>query len=354
MAQRSPTTGPALAPLAADHIGRAAGDQAGSSAVAARPDGHETPARRARAERPDGRFHAVALDHLYDGVYFVDRERRIISWNAGAERITGFPAQAVVGLRCPDDLLNHVDEAGRSLCTSTCPLKATLDDGASREVGVYLRHHDGYRVPVLIRTAAVRDATGAIVGAVEVFDDAREVVGSRQEVEHLRDLALRDPLTGLPERRHLEMALASRLSDLVRNRWPFGILFGEVDRFARLEERYGAGGGDDAVMIVARTLAASTRPGDLLGRWGVERFAILVTTGDRAILQAVARRLSSLVRRSQVVHEGRHIRVTLSMGGVLARPDDSPATLLARAESALERARAAGRDRVVVLDDLRA
>ena len=54
-------------------------------------------------------FYATLLDNLYDGVYFVNRERQITLWNKAAERITGFTKAEVLGKRCADNLLRHVD-----------------------------------------------------------------------------------------------------------------------------------------------------------------------------------------------------------------------------------------------------
>ncbi len=66
-------------------------------------------------------FHKTLLDNLYDGVYFVDRDRRITYWNKGAERITGYAAQEVEGKRCADSILMHVDDKGNVLCTGCLP-----------------------------------------------------------------------------------------------------------------------------------------------------------------------------------------------------------------------------------------
>lgn len=78
---------------------------------------------------PGAGFYKDLVDKLFEGVYFVDLERRIAYWNRGAERITGYPADQVLGSRCADNLLVHVDEAGRALCREGCPLEATCLDG---------------------------------------------------------------------------------------------------------------------------------------------------------------------------------------------------------------------------------
>jgi PAS domain-containing protein len=88
----------------------------------------------------DPEFYKRLLDSLNDAVYFVDRERRIVYWNKGAERITGFSSDDVLGHLCYDNLLSHVDGKGQELCRGHCPLSATMADGEAREAQVFLRH----------------------------------------------------------------------------------------------------------------------------------------------------------------------------------------------------------------------
>ena len=101
-------------------------------------------------------FFSELLDNLTDGVYFVDRERRIVYWNKAAERITGFSKSEVIGCRCLDNILTHVNEEGGNLCHSGCPLAQTIEDGKSRKADVFLHHKDGHRQPVLVGVAPVR------------------------------------------------------------------------------------------------------------------------------------------------------------------------------------------------------
>ena len=78
------------------------------------------------------------VDNMSDGVYFVDRTRTITYWSRGAERLTGYHASEVVGRRCLDGILNHVDECGTELCGAGCPLKATIRDGRCRDAHVFM------------------------------------------------------------------------------------------------------------------------------------------------------------------------------------------------------------------------
>lgn len=114
---------------------------------------------------------ATVLDTIFDGVYVVDTERRIVFWNTGAEELTGFSREEVLGHRCSDDILNHIDEDGNLLCTEGCPIAATLKTGETLELKVYPRRKSGGRIPVMTHVSPIRDHEGKIVGAIEVFRD---------------------------------------------------------------------------------------------------------------------------------------------------------------------------------------
>ena len=294
-------------------------------------------------------FHKTIIDNIADGVYYVDRQRTITYWNHGAERLTGYLASDVVGRHCFANLLSHVDAAGTALCHAGCPLAQTIADGSVREAEIWLRHRAGHRRPVRVRTAPVFGSDGSIVGAVEVFDDASRLIEARRDAETAQHDALTDALTGLPNRRHFDAALAARLEDLRRYGWPFGLLIADVDQFKRFNDTYGHDVGDTALATVAATIAGGVRGGDLAARWGGEEFAILVQGTDADALADTAERVRILVARSAVRGHGKPVPVRISLGGAPADATDSPASLVARADRALYAAKEQGRNRVVVV-----
>ena len=298
-------------------------------------------------------FHKTIVDDLSDGVYYVDLERRITYWNRGAERLTGYSAEDVVGCLCYANILNHVDDAGRQLCWSVCPLAATIRDGEPRDVEVWMRHRDVNRQPVRVRTAPIRDAARVVVGAVEIFDDASRMISARAAEGAAGRDALTDGLTGVPNRRHLDAVLSGRLEDLARYGWGFGLLLVGIDHFKRVSDGHGHATGDQALRVVSATLAGGVRAGDLVGRWGGEEFAVLVQAADEGTLRETADRLRQLVARSTVraEPEGSVIPVRISGGGSPARVGDTAEGLLARADRSLYRAKAGGRDRGVIDSD---
>ncbi len=113
----------------------------------------------------------AAMDVLYDGVYVTDLERRIVYWNKGAEQITGYASRDVVGRRCAEDILNHIDESGALLCQGNCPILECFGGAAMCERKVYPKTRAGPRIPVVTHVAPLRDAAGGVVGAIEIFRD---------------------------------------------------------------------------------------------------------------------------------------------------------------------------------------
>lgn len=285
------------------------------------------------------------LDSVFEGVYYVDRERRITYWNRGAEDLTGYRAADVLGRRCLDGMLNHVDEAGCSLCQSACPLLRTMLDGRPREAPLYVHHRDGHRLPVSVRTAPIVDAAGAIIGGVEVFRNRLTAPSSAAELEEFRRRAQYDELTALVNRRALDLQLQARLEDMKRFQWPFGVLLIDIDRFKSVNDTHGHLVGDQCLQVVARTLANSVRQKDVMGRWGGEEFLAIVPVLHAEELRALAERLRFLVEAS-TVPERSDLRLTISIGAVLARPEDAAEDLVRRADALLYQSKAQGRNRV--------
>jgi len=122
-------------------------------------------------EHTVGGAQLAVLDLLFDGVYVVNASRRIVFWNRGAERITGYGAQEVIGRSCADNILNHMDENGRLLCLGLCPVTQTMQSGEPHTARVYVLHKSGARLLVEAHVAPVRDETGRVVAAIEVFRD---------------------------------------------------------------------------------------------------------------------------------------------------------------------------------------
>lgn len=286
------------------------------------------------------------LDNLHDGVYFVDRNRIITYWNRGAERLSGFEANEVLHKSCRDNILNHVDGQGTLLCLGQCPLAATIQDGQLRQAEAFLHHKAGHRLPVAIRTAPIRDDKGAIIGAVETFTDNSAQLADREQIRILQDEAYLDPLTGVANRRYLEIILHSRLEELVRYGWPFWVLFLDIDHFKMINDKHGHAVGDKVLSMVTKTMKGCSRSFDQIGRWGGEEFLVVVANISAHQIRGVAERLRCIIEQCQLPLPEGSLRVTVSIGGAAARAGDTAAELIHRADAAMYQSKLAGRNRV--------
>lgn len=111
------------------------------------------------------------LNTIFDGVYIVDKERTIKFWNHGAEKITGFKEQEVLNKKCANNILNHIDEHGRLLCKSNCPLVVAMNADTNITEKVYPLNNERIRFPTQTAVSPIKNELGEVVGAIEVFRD---------------------------------------------------------------------------------------------------------------------------------------------------------------------------------------
>lgn len=146
----------------------------------------EVPVNRISAARTE-----AILESISDGVFTVDREWCVTSFNRAAEEITGITREEAIGRHCSDVFRS-------SMCGASCPLKQTLRTGRPiiGRTGYFIDPH-GERIPISISTAVLRDADGEVIGGAETFRDLTEVEALRQELEgkfRLGDMTSRSPL----------------------------------------------------------------------------------------------------------------------------------------------------------------
>ena len=297
----------------------------------------------------DDNFYKEILNSLQDGIYYLDRDRIITFWNQGAERLTGYRAKQVIGKSCRDNLLNHINEQGLELCKNHCPMAATMDDGKPREAYVYLRHAEGYRVPVQIRSTPIHDKSGNVIGAVETFSKGVSPEKTERRIRQLQQTVLLDPLTAIGNRRHLESRLQVSLLDFRKNRIPFGLLFCDIDHFKKLNDSFGHNLGDKVLRMVAQTLRVNIREGDTMGRWGGEEFLIILQAVDIKSLLSIGEKLLNLVRQSHLnIPDKGSLCATISIGGTIVQKFDTLDSVIDRADRLMYQSKVDGRNRITI------
>ncbi|PPK93403.1 diguanylate cyclase (GGDEF)-like protein [Kineococcus xinjiangensis] len=285
----------------------------------------------------------VAFGHVVetidDAVLVVDCRHRIVQLNPAAEAllrraVPGAPRQ-LVGMELPEPVAGlrlALDESARGQCT------LRLAQGGLAE-----------GTDVDVRATPLTDARGACIGWVLVARDVTESLRLRRE---LAEQALRDPLTGLFNRRRVVEALEEEVPAALAAGRPVSVLLADVDRFKAVNDTHGHAVGDALLVAMARALTGGVHPGDLLARFGGEEFVAVLVGVD---LGEALERAEDLRRRCGAVEvpgaDGARVRTTISVG-VAGLPGgasvDAPSDrLLSTADAALYAAKAGGRDRVI-------
>jgi two-component system cell cycle response regulator len=165
-----------------------------------------------------------------------------------------------------------------------------------------------------------------------------------EQGRRLETMIVEDSLTGLANRRYILTQLGGMVSGARRHGRPLSIAIIDIDRFKHVNDRWGHQTGDRVLTAVARALRERLRAEDQLGRLGGEEFLALLPDATGPAAAAAAGKLRAEVAGTAVEHEGLRIAVTVSIGWADWR-GEPPEDLLRRADEALYRAKAAGRDR---------
>jgi len=291
------------------------------------------------------------LDTISDGVYVTTEEREIIYWSAGAERITGYRPDEVVGKHCYDNILVHTSFEGGQLCLHGCPLQECIEHGGERTVSeVFLKRKDGERLAVYVKTAMFENA-GQRVG-VEVFGELRDVAGEAlaSRVQELSDSSITDPLSGLFNRRYFDASLEQSYAMFRRLGQRYGVLRLDVDDFKSINDTLGHAAGDEAIRFIADVMSSNARAMDVAARYGGDEFAVICPVSTPDDLEHYGQRIVRLIRESRcAVVADAGLSLTVSAGGTLVDDADHDAqSALHRADEAAYEAKRTGRDRLVI------
>ncbi|WP_158582022.1 GGDEF domain-containing protein [Sphingomonas edaphi] len=168
-----------------------------------------------------------------------------------------------------------------------------------------------------------------------------EVVRLESKVEELDRLAHRDPLVPLANRRGMLRELETMIARHDRHGSPAAVLFVDLDDLKVLNDSFGHGGGDAALMQVANKLLEGTRANDCVARLGGDEFCVLLDHADEASALETAERLVDRIASEDFLFEGLPMPLSVAIGVTLIQPGDTPATVLARADKAMYRVKAA-------------
>ena len=185
------------------------------------------------------------------------------------------------------------------------------------------------------------------VNVTVVLGTVAMMVAWREEVEQtLRDLAMKDPLTGLLNRRGFFDLGEAALARARRHSVPWVLMMLDLDHFKRVNDNHGHEVGDRALALFARLMAENQRAGDLVGRIGGEEFGVLLSHANPAAAIAFDERLRERLLRTSKAELGFELNFSAGLVQALADPENLQ-SVLQRADTALYRAKGAGRGQMV-------
>jgi len=283
------------------------------------------------------------------------RERQITYWNEGAKPLAGFSdagfndagfsGEAVLGKEFGESILACVNQAVQALSNDVSPNVRSTQDGDSGVAEFYLQQKRGYRSPVSVRALPLRNKAGNIVGAVEVFSDSTVKLKFDKRVTELEQLAFRDALTGLPNRRYIELKVEHGLKDHQRLGRLYGLLMFDLDHFKQVNDSHGHEAGDAMLKAIGENVSRGLRPDDIVGRWGGEEFLVLAPDVDALTLGDLAERCRVLIAESSVAAGLSRVSVTASIGATVLIHSDCTNSVISRADELMYQSKHSGGDR---------
>jgi diguanylate cyclase (GGDEF)-like protein/PAS domain S-box-containing protein len=280
-----------------------------------------------------------AFEHAPIGIALVATDASFLKVNAAICGLLGHPEGELVHTSLT--ALAHPEDV-EGLAADIASLVAGTQESISSE----LRLIAGLAEPIWVALGAsvVRDDSGA---PLHLLVQLLDVTERRHHEQQLQDLADRDPLTGLLNRRSFARDLERQVQEVARYGPGGALLILDIDHFKLVNDTLGHTVGDELIVAVAGLLRQSLREVDIVARLGGDEFAVLLPKAGRAEAEAVAEKLVGVIREEAMVSDGvRERRVTASLG--ITFFDGRPRTgeeMLIDADLAMYDAKEGGRDR---------
>jgi len=283
-----------------------------------------------------------SLDKLATGAFVVNNERKIVFWNMGIETMTGLSKEKVEGEMCFNSGMACVDAYGRKACTENCPLVRSMERQKPVAEDYMVKTRMDFRIRVRFFTVPLI-FEGKVMGAFAIVNDLsiEDILG--EKLEEMSKVALEDQLTGLPNRRAMEIILETELNAMKRRQIPgFGVCMLDIDHFKKINDEFGHMVGDRILRDMGKLIQSVMRKGEYIFRFGGEEFLIIFRESESEKLVNAAERIRLIVSKHDFgVHRK---RITLSAGVTPAGPEDTITSLVERADRAMYASKMKGRD----------
>ena len=293
-------------------------------------------------------FYRHMMDHVQNGVIFVDTEFRVLDWNATAEKMTGKSASSVYQQTWSTSIASLCDANGVPLDPSRCPFAAVMQLGEKIRDRLSIRREGVADLHVQVEVVPVLSDGGHQCGAAMILEDVSETAVLEQKIVYLRERASQDQLTKVPNRGELNRQLPDFVAYHQRTNRPGSVIICDIDFFKRINDTFSHQVGDEALIVFAKILKDSCRESDFVARFGGEEFVLLCSECDFTAAKEWAEAIRKRLQRTPIAAL-RNACITASFGVSTVLPGDTSESVLERADQGLLIAKQSGRDRVVGL-----
>nr|WP_315216632.1 diguanylate cyclase [uncultured Duganella sp.] len=302
-------------------------------------------------EQPHG-FALKMMELLVIPTFVLDCHGKVIIWNRACERLTAVEAWEVLGTS--DHWRGFYHEQRTTLADLVLQgrgadphdQRRASPDGNLRAENWCDMPRIGRRRYLAADASPIVDNEGKLLAVVETL---RDVTDEKCAQVALEQLATRDGLTGLANRRCFDNTLYAEWQRALRQQQPLSLLMVDVDNFKQYNDAYGHLGGDECLQRIAKAVASEMRTNDLVARYGGEEFAVILPNQSLKGAAIVAERIRCRVEQLHMPNlgtEGHVVTVSIGAATALAAPDNDASQLVAAADSALYRAKHMGRNRI--------
>lgn len=292
-------------------------------------------------------FYKILLDSIFDAVYTVDVDGRIVYWNESCERITGYTAEEMIGQSYRESSFRY-DPDGENSDKTTMGggIDIVLKNAMPGTWKGYICRKNGQRIPVESHIAAIRNHNNEVIGVGEVFRDISAHVALEQAHRQVLQIARKDQLTGLYNRTAITELFKAEIERTRRYGQPLSVVMADIDHFKRINDRYGHDAGDKVLAKIGSILAFNTRKPDAAGRWGGEEFLLVVPGSNAQAASQLADRIRNYIQ--DVPTSELPEQITVSFGVAEFGEKVTQDQLLFIADKALYKAKDTGRNKVVI------
>lgn len=284
------------------------------------------------------------LESSPEGIFLIDKDGVIQSFNRAMEEMTGWKQEEVVGKKqCLRLFHCRHEEGGRPICRSDCPGLSVLNrPGETSHAELLLRTKSGNEIVVSAHYAFM-PVQGYVIGVM------KEITEKKKAENVIKIQAITDDLTGLYNFRYFRQQLDLEIKRAERYHRPLSVIMLDIDHFKHYNDLHGHPQGNEILRRMAVLLRENSRETDIVVRYGGDEFVILLPETKKRIAIQAAKRLCSTARETvfplEVQQPGGTLTVSLGVASYPADAGDEE-TLVRIVDDFLYRAKQEGRNRV--------